>query len=93
MAKSLRSKPKLRAKSVKRKGEFTKFVDDRNARLAERTRLNLQKQNEEKMADAAPTEEVSEDATKKTPTTAAWKTSSKKKLSKAKKNRNKKLKF
>lgn len=43
MAKSLRSKPKLRAKSIKRKGEFAAFVDGRNARLAEKDRQNLLK--------------------------------------------------
>lgn len=92
MAKSLRSKPKLRAKSVKRKGEFTKFVDDRNARLAEKTRLNLQKQNEAKMAEDMPMEEASENATAAPPSTSRKSVSARKKM-KVKKSRNKKLKF
>lgn len=49
MGKSLRSKPKLRAKSVKRKGEFAKFVDARNVRLAEKVKANLEKQKEDEM--------------------------------------------
>ncbi|OBA19078.1 hypothetical protein METBIDRAFT_33687 [Metschnikowia bicuspidata var. bicuspidata NRRL YB-4993] len=92
MANSLRSKPKLRAKSVKRKGEFTKFVDDRNARLAEKTRLNLQKQNEEKMAEDTPIEEASEDAASKISNTSGRSAAARKKM-KVKKSRNKKLKF
>ncbi|KAI3406164.2 hypothetical protein KGF56_001006 [Candida oxycetoniae] len=36
MAKSLRSKSKLQAKSVKRKGEFAKYVDARSKRIAEK---------------------------------------------------------
>ncbi|KAF8004312.1 hypothetical protein OXX80_008753 [Metschnikowia pulcherrima] len=92
MAKSLRSKPKLRAKSIKRQGEFNQFVDDRNARLAEKARLNLLKQNEEKMAQDTPIEEASEEATKSAPTTGNMKTALKRRI-KAKKSRSKKLKF
>ncbi|SGZ55142.1 CIC11C00000005382 [Sungouiella intermedia] len=51
MAKSLRSKPKLRAKSVKRNGEFAKLNEARNARLAEKLKANLDKQKEDKMED------------------------------------------
>ncbi|CAK9439429.1 uncharacterized protein LODBEIA_P35540 [Lodderomyces beijingensis] len=43
MAKSLRSKSKLQAKSLKRKGEFQNFVDERNKRIAEK----LQKETAE----------------------------------------------
>lgn len=51
MAKSLRSKPKLRAKSVKRGGEFAKLSEERAARLAEKMKANLDKQKEDKMED------------------------------------------
>ncbi|ODQ78262.1 hypothetical protein BABINDRAFT_14853 [Babjeviella inositovora NRRL Y-12698] len=47
MAKSLRSKSKLRAKSVKRKGEFQAAVDDRQKRIVARCEADLKKQNEE----------------------------------------------
>lgn len=50
MAKSLRSKPKLRAKSIKRKGEFSRFVNDRDKRLAEKNKLNLEAQTASKQA-------------------------------------------
>ncbi|KAI5952787.1 hypothetical protein KGF54_003654 [Candida jiufengensis] len=48
MAKSLRSKSKLQAKSVKRKGEFSKFVDDRNKRIADKLLIETAKQEEAK---------------------------------------------
>lgn len=53
MAKSLRSKPKLRAKSVKRNGEFQKFVDGRNERLAAKMEAHTRQQAEEKAAKQA----------------------------------------
>ncbi|SGZ54995.1 CIC11C00000001564 [Sungouiella intermedia] len=58
MAKSLRSKPKLRAKSVKRNGEFAKLNEARNARLAEKLKANLDKQKEDKMEDEDKEEKV-----------------------------------
>lgn len=57
MAKSLRSKSKLRAKSVKRKGEFAAFVNERTARLAERARALAEKQKAEKSEDAMEEED------------------------------------
>lgn len=56
MAKSLRSKLKLRAKSIKRKGEFTDFVNERNARLLARAKA-AQKKQKEKNDDAMEDEE------------------------------------
>lgn len=56
MAKSLRSKLKLRAKSVKRKGEFTDFVNERTARLAARAQAAQEKQKQ-KNEDAMEEEE------------------------------------
>lgn len=53
MAKSLRSKPKLRAKSVKRNSEFQKFVDGRNERLAAKMAEHTRQQAEEKAAKQA----------------------------------------
>lgn len=46
MGKSLRSKSKLRAKSVKRNGEFAKHVDARNERLAAKLKEKTQSQAE-----------------------------------------------
>ncbi|KAI5969562.1 hypothetical protein CANMA_001412 [Candida margitis] len=48
MAKSLRSKSKLQAKSVKRKGEFAKYVDERSKRIADRLAKETAKQEAEK---------------------------------------------
>lgn len=71
MAKSLRSKPKLRAKSIKRKAEFSQFVNDRDLRLSEKIQSNLEKQKlkkeqeqQEEAKDAATEQEgaKSEDA-------------------------------
>lgn len=53
MAKSLRSKPKLRAKSIKRKAEFANFVNDRDLRLAEKIQANLEKQKAKKEQEKA----------------------------------------
>ncbi|CDR42234.1 CYFA0S08e05160g1_1 [Cyberlindnera fabianii] len=55
MAKSLRSKSKLKAKSVKRGKEFQAAVDERTKRLHEKAKLDLIKQKQ------AAGEEVSED--------------------------------
>lgn len=55
MAKSLRSKSKLRAKSVKRKGEFAEFVDQRNKRLNLKA---LEKLKEQKDAAIAKKQEM-----------------------------------
>ncbi|KAH3685462.1 hypothetical protein WICPIJ_003577 [Wickerhamomyces pijperi] len=49
MAKSLRSKSKLRAKSIKRGKEFQKAVDERQLRLLEKAKENLLNQ---KIAEA-----------------------------------------
>lgn len=46
MAKSLRSKSKLKAKSVKRKGEFAEIVGKRHLRIAERLAEETKKQVE-----------------------------------------------
>lgn len=56
MGKSLRSKSKLRAKSVKRVGEFSDFVDARNARLAEKLKkkTDAQAKDDEKMDTDKP---------------------------------------
>lgn len=64
MAKSLRSKPKLRAKSVKRGGEFAKLSEERAARLAEKMKANLDKQKEDKMEDKEEEKEEKEEKKK-----------------------------
>lgn len=71
MAKSLRSKSKLRAKSIKRKGEFSKYVDGRNQRLAQKMVEHAQKQEEAKAnKPEAVAEEESMDLDAKVPKTA-----------------------
>ncbi|KAL6452806.1 hypothetical protein SBY92_000147 [Candida maltosa Xu316] len=47
MAKSLRSKSKLNAK----KGEFSKYVDERNKRIAAKLAIETKKQDEAKKAN------------------------------------------
>ena len=45
MAKSLRAKSRLQAKSVKRKGEFQNAVNAREQRISERLQQDLINQN------------------------------------------------
>lgn len=47
MAKSIRSKSKLRAKTVKRKNEFGNFVDGRNQRISDKMADHMKTQREE----------------------------------------------
>ncbi|SCU92151.1 LAMI_0E09010g1_1 [Lachancea mirantina] len=49
MAKSLRAKSQLKAKSVKRKNEFQKAADARSQRLAEKLRDDLVRQKVEEL--------------------------------------------
>ena len=56
MAKSLRSKPKLRAKSIKRNNEFAKFVDERDQRLVAKIQANLERQKAQAEAEAKTNE-------------------------------------
>lgn len=65
MGKSIRSKPNLRAKSIKRKGEFAKAVGDRNERIAKRMQDNLEKQKAEEMDTAVETETIAEPVVEK----------------------------
>lgn len=80
MAKSLRSKPKLRAKSVKRNGEFAKLAEARSARLAEKLKANLDKQKEDQM-------EETEAADKKV-ATSGWRSSSRRRMKQKRSKRN-----
>lgn len=86
MAKSLRSKPKLRAKSLKRKGEFSKASDERSARLASKLKANLEKQNEEKADDEKMDEEP------KKVSTSGWRGTSRQRM-KQKRNKKNSTKF
>lgn len=62
MAHSLRSKSKLRAKSIKRGKEFQKVVDERTQRLHEKAKHNLIKQKEqEKLKALEEGKEIKED--------------------------------
>lgn len=101
MAKSLRSKPKLRAKSLKRKGEFEKYVDARNKRLAEKMDEETKKQEELKKA-AKEAETVEEDgekmavdgaAEKKKVSTSGWRDSRKQQYKQKKLQKKKTMKF
>lgn len=58
MGKSIRSKSKLRAKSVKRDGEFQKFVDGRNDRIAAKLAEKTKKQDEDIKAKKVENGEV-----------------------------------
>lgn len=77
MAKSLRSKSKLRAKTIKRKGEFSNLNEERNKRLAKKLDDETRKQDEAKK-DAAPETEAPmevEGGEKKTVSTSGWRDS------------------
>lgn len=88
MGKSLRSKPKLRAKSIKRAGEFAKFVDSRNERIAQRMKDNLEKQKAETMEEDTITE-TEKPAEEKKVNTSGWRNTSRQR-SKQKKSKKKK---
>ena len=78
MAKSLRSKSKLQAKSVKRKGEFSKYVDERNKRIANKLAEETKKQNELKKQNNNNIEEEDDksmDVDKKKVSTSGWRDS------------------
>lgn len=98
MGKSLRSKSKLRAKLIKRKGEFSNFVDSRNKRLAEKLEQETEKQDEEKKKKQAEAGEeamdVETDKSKKV-TTSGWRDSRKQiyKQRKLKSKKSKTMKF
>lgn len=91
MAKSLRSKSKLRAKSIKRVKEFQQAVDERQLRIVERAKENLLKQQvakgEEPVDKEAEMDVEVEGETKKTVSTSGdrnarhhnWKMANKKK--------------
>lgn len=86
MAKSLRSKPKLRAKSIKRKAEFSKFVDDRNARLAEKAAAHLSEQKELSVkSETALKVEEPEAVPEKKISTSGWRSSNSQKRAKKRK--------
>ncbi|AMD18718.1 HBL184Wp [Eremothecium sinecaudum] len=72
MAKSLRAKSHLNAKSIKRTAVFQKVVDERAARLAQKLKDNLLKQKEEqaKSGEAPMKMEVEQEAKKIS--TAGW---------------------
>jgi len=99
MGKSLRSKSKLRAKSIKRSGEFAEFVDARNKRISEKLIESTKKQNEEKLTkQPAEAAEDSMDTDAKKISTSGWRNSRKqqyiqKKLKGKKKGKNATMKF
>lgn len=70
MAKSLRSKSKLKAKSLERKGEFEDVHRARQERIAKKLAEEMAKQKEDNMED-----EVSADTnTEKKVSTSGWRT-------------------
>lgn len=69
MAKSLRSKSKLRAKNIKRKGEFEQLNKARQERIAQKLTETMEKQKEETMEDDAPKTESD-----KKVSTSGWRT-------------------
>ena len=99
MAKSLRSKPKLRAKSLKRKGEFEGIVDARNKRLSEKMEKETKRQEELKQ-DVKAEEGVEEDEKmavdgekKKKVSTSGWRDSRKQQYKQKKLQKKKNMKF
>ncbi|AOW28469.1 hypothetical protein MEM_02909 [Candida albicans L26] len=100
MAKSLRSKSKLQAKSTKRKGEFSKYVEERSKRIANRLAEETKKQEEaKKQQDPTQTQTEAmdiEDSKDKKVSTSGWRDSRSQVYKQRKlKNKNKKktLKF
>lgn len=103
MAKSIRSKSKLRAKSIKRKGEFANIVDTRNDRLATKMQEELIKQRaiaaakkaEEGTEEQQEEKEAAMDVDQKKVSTSGWRDSRKQiyKKTKIKKKANKSMKF
>jgi hypothetical protein len=89
MAKSLRSKSKLRAKSVKRGKEFQRAVDERTARIVERAKADLLKQKDQEKENKPVIQEDKMDVEPKKVSTSGdrnarhhnWKMSNKKKNS------------
>lgn len=90
MGKSLRSKSKLRAKSIKRKAEFSEYVDQRNKRISEKliesTKAQEELKKQKKQEDGSIEQDVEEDdenATpmetdnNKKPSTSGWRNSRK----------------
>lgn len=77
MAKSLRSKSKLRAKTIKRKGEFAHLNEERNKRLAKKLEDETKKQDEAKAAATEVSEAPMEvdGAEKKKVSTSGWRDS------------------
>ncbi|CAI5758634.1 unnamed protein product [Candida verbasci] len=59
MAKSLRSKSKLQAKSLKRKGEFAKYDDERKKRIADKLAKESKDQETEKKMDVDQDKKIS----------------------------------
>lgn len=62
MAKSLRAKSHLKAKSIKRKGEFQNAVDARQGRIAEKLKQDLINQKLKELKDKNGGEEGDEQA-------------------------------
>lgn len=75
MGKSIRSKSVLRAKSAKRGGEFSNFVDARNKRLSEKMAKDLAEQKAKLQKQEVEDDKMEED-TKKV-STSGWKNSRK----------------
>ncbi|CUM63177.1 uncharacterized protein PRCAT00000745001 [Priceomyces carsonii] len=88
MAKSLRSKSKLRSKSLKRKGEFSKAVDERTRRLAEKLKQTDETQQH---PEKSKVQEMELDQPKKI-STSGWRDSRKQSF-KRKKSTKKTLRF
>ncbi|CCF59530.1 hypothetical protein KAFR_0H01200 [Kazachstania africana CBS 2517] len=60
MAKSLRAKSHLKAKSVKRNAEFQKVVDERGKRISEKLQQDLINQKVKQLKEQDPTKDAME---------------------------------
>lgn len=103
MGKSIRSKSKLRAKSVKRKVEFSEFVAKRDNRISDKlvelTKAQDEAKKQKKEAEGEVDEPMDTDNTDtKKPSTSGWRNSRKqqyiqKNLKTKKKGKNATMKF
>lgn len=101
MAKSMRSKPRIKAKNVMRKKVFSKVADDRVRRLHEKSQKQLERQNQQRAEDepvqankGEETMELDEPEKKNQKiSTSGWRDSRKQRYRRRKASKSKTLKF
>lgn len=98
MAKSLRSKPRLKAKAVKRKEVYTKEADNRIQRLHEKLQRQLEQQKEQRAEQEQENKkdesmELDEPNKNTKISTSGWRDSRKQRYRRRKAAKSKTLKF